>query len=89
MSQPMVETHCVDANDPQSSSQSCYTNEAGTSIVPNHLALGNHEMSKGIKEISINYTSSGEVNDRSTTIETYASQPPLLKTSLMIQILRP
>jgi hypothetical protein len=30
--------------------------------------LGNHEASKKIEEISINYTSSGEVYDRSTTI---------------------
>jgi hypothetical protein len=28
--------------------------------------LGNHEASKGIEDISINYTSSGEVYDRST-----------------------
>jgi hypothetical protein len=32
------------------------------------LVLGNHETSKGIQEISINYTSSGEVYDRSTII---------------------
>jgi hypothetical protein len=32
------------------------------------LVLGNHETSKGIQEISINYTSSGEVYDRSSTI---------------------
>jgi hypothetical protein len=30
--------------------------------------LGNHEASKGIEEISINYISSGEVYDCSTTI---------------------
>jgi hypothetical protein len=30
--------------------------------------LGNHDTSTGIQEISINYTSSGEVYDRSTTI---------------------
>jgi hypothetical protein len=30
--------------------------------------LGNHEASKGIEEISINYTSSGEVYDYRTTI---------------------
>jgi hypothetical protein len=30
--------------------------------------LGNHEASKGIEEISINYTSSGKVYDRNTII---------------------
>jgi hypothetical protein len=30
--------------------------------------LGNHETSKGIEEISINYTSSGKKYDRNTTI---------------------
>jgi hypothetical protein len=30
--------------------------------------LGNHETSKGIEEISINYTSSGKVYDHNTTI---------------------
>jgi hypothetical protein len=31
--------------------------------------LGNHAASKGLEEISINYTSSEDVYDRSTTIE--------------------
>jgi hypothetical protein len=35
---------------------------------PDPLVLGNHEISMGIQEISINYTSSGEVYDHSTTI---------------------
>jgi hypothetical protein len=35
---------------------------------PDDLVLGNHEISTGIQEISINYTSSGEMYDRSTTI---------------------
>jgi hypothetical protein len=35
---------------------------------PDDLVLGNHETSMGIQEISINYTSSGEVYDHSTTI---------------------
>jgi hypothetical protein len=58
----------VNTNDPQSSSQACYTNEARTSEVPDDLVLENHETSKGIEEFSINYTSSVEVYDRSTTI---------------------
>jgi hypothetical protein len=35
---------------------------------PDDLVLGNHETSIGIQEIFINYTSSEEVYDRSTTI---------------------
>jgi hypothetical protein len=43
----------VDLNDPQSSSQACYTNEAGTLEVPDDLILGNHEVSKRTEDISI------------------------------------
>ncbi len=35
---------------------------------PDNVVLGNHETSTCIHEISINYTSSGEVYDRSSTI---------------------
>jgi hypothetical protein len=66
--QPKVEQHHLNANDPQSSSQACYTNETRTSEIPDNLVLGNHEVSKGIEEISINYTSSGKVYDCNTTI---------------------
>jgi hypothetical protein len=58
----------MNANDPQSSSQVRYINETRISEIPDNLVLGNHETLKGIKEMSINYTSSGEVYDRSTTI---------------------
>jgi hypothetical protein len=58
----------MNENDPQSSSQVRYINETRISEIPDNLVLGNHETSKGIKEMSINYTSSGEVYDRSTTI---------------------
>jgi hypothetical protein len=68
VSQSMVEQHCVDTNDPQSSSQACYTNQSRTLKIPYDLVLGNHETSKGIEEISINYISSGEVYDCSITI---------------------
>jgi hypothetical protein len=61
--QPEVERHHKNANDSQSSSQACYTNESTTSEVTDNLVLGNHEASKGIEEISIKYTSS-----RGTTI---------------------
>jgi hypothetical protein len=66
--QPMVDQHRVDTNDPQSNSQACYTDEAGTMEVANDLILENHETLKGIEEISIDYTSSGELYDCSTTI---------------------
>jgi hypothetical protein len=67
--QPEVRQHHSNANDPQSSSQACYKNETSTSKIPDNLVLGNHEASKGIEEISINYTSSKNVYDRNTTIE--------------------
>jgi hypothetical protein len=67
VSQPVVDKYLVDI--PQSSTQMCYRNKnASTSENPDDLVLGNHETSTGIQEISINYTSSGQVYDRSTTI---------------------
>jgi hypothetical protein len=69
VSQPMVDRYLVDNNILQSRTQARYRNEnARTSENPDDLVLGNHETSIGIQEISINYTSSGEVCDRSTTI---------------------
>jgi hypothetical protein len=67
VSQPLVNRHLVYI--PQSSTQARYRNEnASTLENPDALVLGNHEASIGTQEISINYTSSGEVYDRSTTI---------------------
>jgi hypothetical protein len=67
VSHPVVDRHHVDI--PQSSTQARYRKEsANTSENSDALVLGNHETSTGIQEISINYTSSGEVYDRSTTI---------------------
>jgi hypothetical protein len=66
--QPEVERHHKNANDLQSSSEACYINETRISKFFDNLVLGNDEASKGIEEISINYTSSGEVYDRSITI---------------------
>jgi hypothetical protein len=69
VSQPIVDRHLVDNNISQSSTQARYINEnTRMSENPDDLVLGNHETSQGIQEISINYTSSGEVYDRSTTI---------------------
>jgi hypothetical protein len=67
VNQPVVDRHLMDI--PQSSTQARYRNEnASTSKNPDALILGNHETSMGIQEISINYTNSGEVYDRSTII---------------------
>jgi hypothetical protein len=67
VNQPVVDRHLMDI--PQSSTQARYRNEnASTSKNPDALILGNHETSTGIQEISINYTNSGEVYDRSTII---------------------
>jgi hypothetical protein len=66
--QPEVERHHKNVNDLQSSSEACYINETRISKFFDNLVLGNDEASKGIEEISINYTSSGEVYDRSITI---------------------
>jgi hypothetical protein len=67
VSQPMVDRYLVDIS--QSSTQACYRNEnASTLENSDALILGNHETSTGIQDVSINYTSSGEVYDRSTTI---------------------
>jgi hypothetical protein len=53
----------------QSSTQARYRKKsASTSKNPDALVLGNHKTSMGIQETFINYTSSGEVYDRSTTI---------------------
>jgi hypothetical protein len=73
VNQSVVDRHFVDI--PQSSTQAHYRNEnASTSENPDDLVLGNHETSTGIQEISINYTSSGEVYHHSTTIvNTYFS----------------
>jgi hypothetical protein len=63
----MVDRYLVDI--PQSSTQGHYRiKNASTLENPDDLVLGNLETSTGIQEISINYTSSGEVYDRSTTI---------------------
>jgi hypothetical protein len=66
--QPEVEQRHSNGDDLQSSSQARYINKSRTSEIPDNLVLGNHETSKGIEEISINYTSSEKVYDHNTTI---------------------
>jgi hypothetical protein len=67
VSQHVVDKHLVDIL--QSSTQARYRNQnASTSENPDAIVLGNHATLTGIQEISINYTSSGEVYDLSTII---------------------
>jgi hypothetical protein len=69
LSQPRVDKHLVDINILQSSTQAHYINEnASTSKNHDDLVLENNETSNRIQEISINYTSSGDVYNHSTTI---------------------
>jgi hypothetical protein len=42
--------------------------QVGGSEDPDSLVLGNHDEIHGVQEISINYTSSGELFDHTTTI---------------------
>jgi hypothetical protein len=53
-----VKQHHLNTDDTQSSSQAHYTNETTTSEIPDNLVLENHEASKGMEEIYINYTNS-------------------------------
>jgi hypothetical protein len=86
--QSEVEWHHKNANNPQSNYQACYINETRISEIPHNLVLENHEASKGIEEIFISYTSSGEVYDRSATIANICFSTVIAKKFLTIQILR-
>jgi hypothetical protein len=44
------------------------TEQAGGSEDVDSLILGNHDKFYGVQEISINYTNSGELLDRNTTV---------------------
>jgi hypothetical protein len=44
------------------------TEQAGGSEDPDSLVLGNHDEFHGVQEISINYTSSGELLDRTIMV---------------------
>jgi hypothetical protein len=68
-SKPMVDGHQVDTVvHPQSGSQARTNDDARTSEHPDSLVMGNHDEINGVQEISINYTSSGELYDRKTMI---------------------
>jgi hypothetical protein len=67
-SQPNVDGHQVDVINPQPSPHVHITEQAGGSKDPNSLVLGNHDEFHVIQEISINYTSSGELIDCTTMV---------------------
>jgi hypothetical protein len=66
--QPKIKQRHSNTDDPQSNSQVRYINETRTLEISDNHVLGNHETSKGIEEISINYTSSGKVYNHNITI---------------------
>jgi hypothetical protein len=61
-----------------------YRNEARTSEVPDNLALGNHEELRGIEEFPLIILVLEKYMIRVLLLQTYASQPSLLKISLTI-----
>jgi hypothetical protein len=82
VSQHRVDRHLVDIQ--QSSTQAHYRNEnAGTSENSDALVLGNHGVSMGIQEISINYASSEEVYDHITVIVNPCFSTVIAKNSLV------
>jgi hypothetical protein len=67
-SQPKVDGHQVDVINPRPSPHVHITEQAGGSEDPDSLILENHDEFHGVQEISINYTSAGELLDRTTTV---------------------
>jgi hypothetical protein len=67
-SQPKIYGHQVDVINPWSSPHVHTTEQAGGSEDPDSLVLENHDEFYEVQEISINYTSSGELLDRTTTV---------------------
>jgi hypothetical protein len=67
-SQLKVDGHQVDVINPWSSPHVHTTEQVVGSEDPDSLVLGNHDEFHGVQEISINYTSSRELFDRTTTV---------------------
>jgi hypothetical protein len=67
-SQPKVDGHQVNMVNPRLIPHVHNTEQAGGSEDPDSLILGNHDVFHGVQEISINYTSSGELLDRTTMV---------------------
>jgi hypothetical protein len=67
-SQPKVDEHQVDVINPRPSPQVHTTEQAGGSEDLDSLVLGNHDEFHAVQEIFINYTSSGELLDHTTTV---------------------
>jgi hypothetical protein len=67
-SQPKVDGHEVDSINPWPNLHVHTIEQAGGSKDPDSLVLGNHDEFHGVQEISINYTSFGELFDHTTTV---------------------
>jgi hypothetical protein len=67
-SQPTVDGHQVYVINPRPSPHVHTTEQARGSEDPDSLILGNHDEFNGVQEISINYTSSGELLNRTTMV---------------------
>ena len=85
---PKDTIHPVDTQHRHPSSTVHTNTDAGTSEHPESIAMGNHDESKRVDEISINYIDSGESFDRNTRIVNTSPQR-LPITFTMIQIPRP
>jgi hypothetical protein len=68
VSQPKVDRHQVDMINPRSSPHVHTTEQAGASKDPDSFILRNHDEFHGVQEISINYTSSRELLDRTIMV---------------------
>ena len=66
--QPQVERHKVDLQNPPSTSIVHSISNDGTLECPDTIVLGNTEPSIGVHEVSTNYVETGESFDRKTTI---------------------
>jgi hypothetical protein len=67
-SQPKVDGHQVDMINPRPSPHMHTTEQTGGSKDPDSLLLGNHDEFHRVQEISINYTTSGELLNRTTMV---------------------
>jgi hypothetical protein len=68
LSQPKVDEHQVDVINLRPNPHVHTIEQVGGSEDPDSLVLGNHDEFHGMQEISINYTSSGELLDRTTMV---------------------
>jgi hypothetical protein len=65
---PKVDGHQVDMINPRPNPHVYTIKQAGGSKDNDSLVLGNHDEFYGVQEIFINYTSFGDIFDRTTTV---------------------